>query len=393
MAHALLGASKAEQWLNCPPSARLQEHVPDKGSEFAAAGTLAHALAENRLRRNLTLCNSATRKKLDTAYENLKKDEMYCTEMENAVTEYITVVTERYMEVKYRTPDAIILLEEKLDYREWVPGGFGTGDVIIIADDVLEVIDFKYGTGVLVDATGNPQLRLYGLGAWAEYNLLYDIQTIKMTIMQPRRDNLSTDIISVEDLLTWADTIVRPTALLADAGEGEFKSGDHCKWCRVKATCRARADENMKALEYQFQEPALLSNDEIGPILFIAQQLQTWAKDIQDYAYDQALKGEQIPQWKLVEGKSNRKIPDEDKAKDALKDAGYDTTVYIKQSLYGIGELEKRVGKKELTSILDGLIIKPPGSPVLVPETDNRPELNSMEKDFENIEMEECING
>lgn len=392
-AHAFLSASKAEQWINCPPSARLQEGIPDTRSEYADAGTLAHALAENRLRRNLLPCNAEQRKKLDDEQRKLKLDIHFSKEMENAVQGYLDIVTERYMEAKSRTEDAVILLEEKLDFSEWVPEGFGTGDVVIIADGVLEVIDLKYGQGVPVSAINNPQIRLYGLGAISGYSFLYDVQEVRMTIIQPRRDNISTETLTVDELLEWAESVVKPAAELAATGKGKFKSGDHCRWCKVKGNCRARADENMKALEYEFQEPALLTNEEIGPILFIAGQLKTWAKDIEDYAYEQALKGEKIPQWKLVEGRSNRKITDKEKAKEILKAAGYQEDTYIKQDLYGIGDLEKNIGKKEFAATLGSLIIKPPGSPVLVPETDNRPELNSMEKDFENIDLEECING
>lgn len=389
--HALLGASKADQWINCPPSARLQEGIEEKPSEYAAEGTLAHALAENRLRRRVLPCNSAERNRLDAELEmQIKTSKYYGTEMENFISEYVEVVGEKFLEAKVRSADAVVLLEEKLDFTDWVPEGYGTGDVVIIADGILEVIDLKYGKGKPVSAYDNPQIRLYGLGAWSAYNFLYDIEEVRMTIIQPRLDSITTDTMSVEALLEWAETMVKPAAALAFAGEGDFCSGGHCQWCKVKGNCRARAEENMKAVEYEFQDPALLSNEEIGSILFITQQLKAWAKDVEDYAYDQMLSGNKVPQWKLVEGRSNRSITDGEKAKEVLKKAGYKETDYLKpQELKGMGDLEKLVGKKNLGTVLGDLIIKPPGKPVLAPETDRRPELNSVEEDFKNIDMEE----
>lgn len=242
-AHALLGASKASQWINCPPSARLQESVPDKRSEYADEGTLAHELSENKLRRRLLLCNSKEKKRLDAELEKIKVNPLYGPEMENAIQEYCDLVEERFMAAKARSSDAVVLLEEQLDFSEWVPEGYGTGDVVLIADGVMEIIDLKYGKGVPVSAIGNPQMRLYGLGAWSGYSYLYDIQEIHMTIVQPRLDSVSTDVIPISELLEWAETVVKPAAALAYAGEGEHKPGDHCRWCKVKGNCRARADE------------------------------------------------------------------------------------------------------------------------------------------------------
>ncbi|SCW40220.1 Protein of unknown function [Paenibacillus tianmuensis] len=381
-AHALLGASKADQWINCPPSARLQESVPDKRSEYANEGTLAHELAENKLRRRLLICDAKERKRLDAELEKIKENPLYCPEMENAVQEYVELVEERFMAAKARSSDAVVLLEERLDFTEWVPDGYGTGDVVLIADGVLEVIDLKYGKGVPVSAVNNPQIRLYGLGAWWGWNYLYSINEVHMTIVQPRLDSVSTDIMPLGELIEWAETVVKPAAALADAGEGAFKAGSHCRWCKVKATCRARADENMAALQHEFRDPALLSLEEIGSILHVAEQLKTWAKDVEEYAFEQAKAGKRIPQWKLVEGRSNRAITDKETAR-ILLGAAVEHEKFLKpQELLGIGELEKRIGKKELATLIGDLIIKPQGKPVLVPETDTRPELNSVEGDF-----------
>lgn len=389
-AHALLGASKASQWINCPPSARAQENIPDKRSEYADEGTGAHELSELILRRRLTPCNSAERKRLDKAISDFKAgNQYYGPEMEDAVAAYVEVVEERFMAAKARSADAVILLEERLDFTEWVPDGYGTGDVVLISDGVLEIIDLKYGKGVPVSAIGNPQLRLYGLGAWSNWNYLYSINEVIMTIVQPRLDSVSTDTVPLVELIEWAETVVKPAAALADAGEGEFKAGDHCRWCKVKGSCRARADENLKTLEHEFRDPALMSPEEIGSILFVAEQLQTWAKDVQDYAFEQAKSGNKIPHWKLVEGRSNRSIRDKDAARAALEAAKIEPEKYLKpQEMFGIGELEKKIGKKELAELLDGLIVKPPGKPVLVPETDKRPELNSVDQDFANEDFD-----
>jgi hypothetical protein len=389
-AHSLLAASKAEQWINCPPSARLQEGVPDRRSEYADEGTLAHELAETKLRRRLLPCNSAESERLDARLQEIQANPLYSAEMERLIQEYAEFVEERYTAAKARSPDAVILLEEQLDYSEWTaPGQTGTGDVVLIADGTLELIDLKYGKGVPVSAAGNPQIRLYALGAWSGYGFLYDIREIQMTIYQPRLDNISTDTMTVEELLDWAENVVRPAAAQAYAGEGEFSPGDHCRWCKVKATCRARADENMKALQYEFQDPALLSLEEIGNILHIAQKLYAWAKDVEDYAYEQTLAGNRVPGWKLVEGRSNRIITNKEAAKEALTAARIEPDRFLKVDLYGISELEKRIGKKELASILGDLIQKPPGKPVLVPETDKRPELNSIEHEFADINLED----
>ena len=383
--HALLSASGASRWINCPPSARLTEGMADKWSAYADEGTAAHEYAEIKLTRRLTKCNSADRERLDKQAEALKTNRYYNAEMEACIQQYADLVEERFLEARSRSDseDATVLLEAKLDLTEWVPDGFGTSDVTIISDGILEVIDLKYGKGVPVSAINNSQLRLYALGALSEFGWMYDIHTVRMTIIQPRLDSVSTDEISVEELNEWAESVVKPAASLAYAGEGEYKAGDHCRWCLAKGNCRARADENLKAIAYEFQEPALLSNEEIGPILHIAGQLQSWVKDVQEYALEQALRGEKIPQWKLVEGKSKRVITDTKKAAALLTEAGYsEDKLYKPMELRAMTALEKAVGKKNFAEILGDLITKQAGKPTLVAETDSRPELNSAEADF-----------
>lgn len=389
-AHALLSASGASRWIACPPSARLTDTIPEVSSEYAQEGTLAHELSETKLRRKLLPCNAKQRKDLDKRLAQITANPMYGPEMETATEDYIALVAERFTAAKARTKDAVLLLEEKLDFSEWVPDGYGTGDVVIIADGVLEVIDLKFGKGVPVSALGNPQIRLYGLGAWNSWSYLYDLREIHMTIVQPRLDSVSTEELPIGELLDWAENVVKPAAALADAGDGDFNPGDHCKWCKVKATCKARADVNMAVLAHEFKEPATLTDEEIGPILFVAEQLATWAKDLQDYAFERAKSGHPIPQWKLVEGRSNRAIVDKEAAKKALELAEVSSDKYLKpQELFGIGELEKQIGKKEVAALLGPLITKPPGKPVLVPQTDKRPELNSVDGDFAGENFEE----
>lgn len=383
-AHALLGASKAKQWLNCTPSARLQDGIQEKRSEYAAEGEVAHELAENKLRRRILPCNSKQREVLDIRLNEIIAKPQYGTEMEGCVQAYVDAVEERYMEAKARSDDAIVMLEESLDFSVWVPEGRGTGDVVIISDGILDVIDLKYGKGVPETAIGNPQLRLYGLAAWGTYDWLYGVNQVRMTIIQPRLDSITTDIVDSTELVKWAEEYVRPRAELAFKGEGEPCPGDHCRWCKVKATCRARADENMKALAYEFQDPALLTIDEIGSILFVAEELQKWAKDVSEYAYEQAVTNKvRVPGWKLVEGRSNRTITDKVAAIAALVAKDLPEDKYLKpQELLGIGDLEKKLGKTGFKDILGPYVIKPTGKPALVPEGDSRPELGDLSAEF-----------
>jgi hypothetical protein len=373
--HAILSASGSERWLNCPPSARLEERITEEKSEYAAEGTFAHKLAELHLQNYLKLIKKV---EYDKKLKQLKENEFYSQEMEDYIQIYIDIAIEKINEAKSRSKDAIVFLEQQLDFSPWVPEGFGTGDVVIISDEIVEVVDFKYGKGVPVSAEENTQMRLYGLGAVNLFNILYDIKTIRMTIVQPRLDSVSTESLSVKELLIWGDTTVKPKAKLAFKGEGEFQAGDHCRFCRAKATCRARAEANLELARYDFQDPALLSNDEIAEILFKADELKAWAADIQTYALEQAYKhGIKFDGWKLVEGRSNRKYTDEEEVAKILIEKGYKEDDLYTKSILGITAMEKLLGKKKFGELLDDLVIKPPGKPTLVPEGDKRPELSS----------------
>ena len=367
MSHALLGPSGAKRWMSCTPSARFEEQFAESESNFAAEGTAAHALAEAILSED------------KKAFATAKKSKYYNGEMQEAIDGYVEIVTEKFNEAKARSVDAILMLEQRLDFSHWVPEGFGTGDVVIIADGVLEVIDLKYGKGVPVEAEDNPQLRLYGLGAYNAYNILYDIDLVRMTIVQPRLDSVTTDEISVKDLIAWADEEVKPRADLAWAGEGEYISGDHCKFCKGKVRCRALAEKSLEMAQYEFAHPNTLTNSDIADILEQVDALTSWAGSIKDFALDQAVNhGIKWPGWKLVEGRSNRKYIDDQQVLDKLIKEGYQEPLLLKpKEVLGITAMESVVGKKKLTELLGDLIIKPAGKPVLARDTDKKPELNS----------------
>ncbi|BCG57461.1 DUF2800 domain-containing protein [Paenibacillus sp. URB8-2] len=375
-AHAKLSASGSKRWLSCTPSAELEAQFEDSTSSFAEEGTAAHELSEIWLKYHLSQIKAWDHGEL---WKQAQKGKYYSREMEDYVQGYVSIVLERANEAFKRSKDAIVLLEQRLDFSEWVPHGFGTGDVLIIADGIMEVIDLKYGKGVPVSAEENSQMRLYGLGALDGYGYLYDIQTVRMTIVQPRLDSVSTEELTADDLLSWGEDYVKPRAAMAAAGEGEFAAGDHCRFCKARATCRTRAEDNLKLAKYEFRDGSLLSLDEVGDVLGRIDQLQKWAEDIKKHALDQAEKhGVRYPGWKLVEGRSNRIYSDRDAVQAALLAVGFvEDKILTPRELLGITAMEKAVGKKKFEELLSELIIKPTGKPTLAPEKDPRPELSS----------------
>lgn len=380
-AHALLSASGASRWLNCPPSARLEEKMPDSQSDYAAEGTLAHTLGELQLKLWL---KEIGKKAYGKELSLIKQQDFYCEDMLEEVEKYTNYVAERMAVAKACTKDALIYLEQKLDFSSYVPEGFGTGDCIIIADGTMEVIDLKYGKGVQVFAEDNPQMMLYALGAYEEYGFIYDFDTVRMTIAQPRLDHFDSWEISVQALLEWANGELREKANLAWAGEGEQQAGTWCRFCKVKATCKARAEAVLAVEEqYKLQDPRLLNETEIAEILAKAEEIQAWAKDVQDFALEQALEGTKYEGWKLIEGRSNRKYTDEESVAKELEKQGYGENDIFNKKVKGITELEKFLGKKLFEAVLKGYIHKPAGKPSLVVASDKRPELNSAESDFD----------
>ena len=367
--HALLSASSSHRWLNCPPSARLCENYEDKGSDFAAEGTDAHALCEYKLRKLLGMdCEDPT--------ENLT---WYNPEMDECATGYASFVMEILEEAKTKCPDPTILIEQKLDYSKYVDAGFGTGDCIIIADGTLHIIDYKHGRGVLVEAERNPQMMLYALGALEMFGFLYGITDVSMHIYQPRRSNVSTYTISKDELLNWADETLKPTAKLAFEGKGEYACGEWCTFCKAKNDCRKRAETNLEMAKYDFKMPPLLTDDEVSDILKKADELLSWINDIKDYAFEKALSGQPWEGFKLVEGRSVRKYTDEKAVATAVLVAGYNP---YEKKLLGITEMQKMLGKDKFNEVLGDLVHKPPGKPTLVPESDKRPEISTVNQDF-----------
>ena len=385
MGHALLSASGSHRWMPCPGSVRLEKQFPDQTSAYAEEGTFAHALAELKLSRAIanTIKPSAYKKRL----AEMQQHQLFSAALEEYVDQYVTQVTEIFMAAKKECSDALVLLEQRLDFSSWVPEGFGTGDVVIISDQVLEVIDLKYGKGVPVSALDNPQTRLYGLGAINTYQLLYDFSAVRMTIIQPRIDNTSTEEMEVWALLAWADDVLKPKADLAYSGEGPVAAGDHCKFCKARYTCKARAELNLELAKYDFQDPFLLNDLEIADILARVDQLKTWASDIETYALEQARDhAKKWPGWKLVEGRSNRKYADDILVGQALISAGYqEEQIHKEPQLLGITDMEKLLGKKKFGELLGDLVVKPAGKPTLVAEKDPRPEINSLQSAVEDF--------
>ena len=363
--HAKLSASSSARWLACPPSALLNAKVADTASDFAREGTCAHELAEFKV-------NKLLGHNVRDPTENL---DFFDGEMAECTDSYVQYIAEET--AKYHQP--VVMVEQRLDFSSYVPDGFGTGDCIIVADKTLTVIDFKYGKNVLVSAENNSQMMLYALGALELFDILYDITEIKMVIFQPRMQNVSEYTIPVTELTDWAEHTLKPTATLAAEGKGEFQVGEHCRFCKVKATCRKRAEYNLMLAQYDFAMPAELEDTEIEAILEKADKLVSWVNDIKDYALSQALAGKRWIGWKLVEGSSTRKYTDENAVAEAVKANGADP---YEHKVLGLTAMQKLLGKKQFEELLGGLIYKPQGKPTLVPESDKRPEWNSAENDF-----------
>lgn len=382
--HAVLSASSSARWLNCTPSVVFSApyEVERKDTTFTAEGTAAHALAELKLQLDT---GKITKRKFNAQLKKFKSgNEYYSVSFEGFVDDYVGFVNETIN--SYDDPE--VELEQRVNFSDWVPEGYGTSDVVIMTDSVLHIVDLKFGKGVPVSAIENTQLMLYALGTYYEFNMAYDFETVRMTIHQPRLYDTSTYELSVVELLDWAETIVKPRAELAMAGEGDYAPGEKaCQWCPAKAVCKARADMNLQnAIKYDFADTNELEPEEISDILSQSKAIKKWLEDVEAYALTQARdEGQSFPGWKLVAGRSNRKITNADMAGSILLDAGFEE-IYKPHELLTLTALEKMVGKKQFGELLDDLIIKPEGKPTLVVKTDKRPELSSTGqaiKDFE----------
>lgn len=362
-AHARNSPSALHRTLNCPPSLVLSEQFQDEESQYAAEGSAGHALAEHLIKKHL---KQRTKRPVSDYYSD---------DLMEAVEDYVAFVIEKTEEAKRECKSPLFSVEQRVDISEYSPDCFGTADMVIVTNKVAHVIDLKLGRGVEVSAEENPQLMAYGLGVLEMAEMLYDIETVRLTIFQPRISNYSTWDITPEALKKWGNEILKPRSAMALAGAGEFHAGSWCRFCKARNQCRARAEEFLRLAEMEFRQPALLFENEIAEILKISDELAKWASDVYTFAQDQAIvHGKKWKGYKLVEGRSNRKYSSEDEVAEAAKAAGY-KDIY-KQSLIGVTEMERLMGKKEFARILGKLVYKPKGKITLVPDTDKREAIN-----------------
>lgn len=381
--HAILSASSAHRWIHCTKSARVEETFKNTTSTFAEEGTFMHELGELHLRRYLGEIKEASYKK---KLKELKTSSYFNSEIEEAVEVYVFFAKELIEDARKRCKDSLVLLEQRLDFSNFVQAGFGTGDFLLVENNCLTILDLKGGQGVKVDSEQNPQMQLYALGALNLFDCLYDITKVRMIICQPRLENISTYEIPVEELLEWAENVLKPAAKLAWDGEGEFYPSEYtCKFCSAKSTCRARAEKNLEIAKFEFKQAPLLTKDEILEILTMVNEVIAWCKDIWSWAESKALEGDSFEGFKVIQGRSIRTYGDENAVIKKLTEAGYSEEDIFSKSLKGITALEKALGKKVFAQVLDGLIIKPPGKYTMVANSDKRQPVkinNTAEADF-----------
>lgn len=368
-AHALLSASSAHRWVHCTPSARLEEQFPDAGSDAAAEGTVAHALAEIKVRQYF-YPQEVSRQKMARAVNKLKKDGHWADEMQGYTDEYLDYVKSAAMAFVH-VPHADV--EKTVYFDKYVPEGFGTADCILIGGDTLHVIDFKYGKGVPVSAEENLQMILYALGAYEACRIFYSIGTVKLSIVQPRIDNISEWEIPLSVLVAYGE-MISDKAALAYKGEGAFApSEENCRFCRARAQCRARAEENVRLAFFTDKKPPLITNEEVGDYLEKGEDVAKWLKDLKEYALKECLAGKEVPGWKAVEGRGSREWTDMDKAFADLTEHGIDEAILWERTPLTLAQVEKTVGKKEFQTLVGKYVVKNPGKPALAKESDKRP--------------------
>ena len=376
--HAKLSASAAHRWLNCTAAPAFEAQFPESESPYAAEGTLAHSVCEYKI--NKLVIQGKAKCIIPKKYRD---DELYSDEMDATSDIYAEYVRRLSMGFSAKP---FIATEIRVDFSEYVPEGFGTCDCLIIGGDLMHIIDYKHGKGVPVSAEENPQMQLYALGALDMFSALYpDVKQVTMSIVQPRlRAEADSWTTTADELRQWGESI-KPTATEAFSGEGKFNPGDHCRFCRGKAECRARAEQFSALNDFKGILPDRLSDAEIGQCLANAKQLSKWVSDLEEYATSKLARGEKLPGWKLVEGRSNRAFTNTDKAFEKLINDGYDEALLYDRKPKTLSEVEKLLGKKTFAEELSDFVIKPPGKPTLVPESDKRPELSSAQSDFADI--------
>lgn len=391
MEHALISPSAAERWINCPGSIMLTKDMADTGSVYAKEGTLAHSICELKLRKYYGLTAKGEKKpmgprKFKTELDKLKEDELYQSEMDGFTDVYADYIKD--LSNGFSSAPAVFV-EQRVDLSEYIPGGFGSADCILIHGNDLYVNDFKYGKGVFVEAEGNPQMRLYALGAYLMYKDFWQITNVHMSIIQPRLSNISSADMKIDDLIRWAEEVVKPAAKKAAEGEQEFKSGKWCTFCLAKPTCRECAVSSMNGVsDFDLMLPPELSIEELGELLTKIEPLLSYAEKAKEYAFNAAMTGVKIPGWKLVEGRSKRVWDDQESAFKDLIEAGVAEEMLYHREPYTLAQLEKQLGKKDFESAAGSHIVKQPGKPALVPETDKREELilNRADEDFKDIQ-------
>lgn len=362
-AHALLSASSAHRWLACPPSAVAAEAYPDQDTDYTREGTIAHEVAEvvasARLKgKNLTIAN------LDELPEGADRD----------MVEYAKGYAD-YIQEQITSEDAIVLLEKKVDFSPWVPGGFGTADCIIIQGNTMDVIDYKYGKGVAVSAVDNPQEKLYGLGAWFDYGFACDIEKIRLHIYQPRINNVSRDELLLDELIEWADKTVKPTAEKAAKGKGNYTPGEHCQFCPHAGRCRALTKVCTEYVNtHGMRAPVpVLAPWEIAEILRLESLVTLWLKRVRDQALTTMMSGGEILGFKVVAGRGSRAWADDLEVAAALEKAGHSREEITETSVLSVAKMEKALGKKKVQELVGGHIVNHTGSPTIAPESDKRP--------------------
>lgn len=370
--HTLLSPSSSNRWMNCTPSSRLTEDMEDENSQFALEGTDAHTLAEHKLRMRLNI--STDEKDIRPILK------FYNEEMERCTDEYVDYIMATYEDLKAKCPDTKIYIEEHVDFSNYIPEGFGTSDCIIVADDMMVIVDLKYGAGVVVDAEKNSQFMIYALGALNIFDSLYDINNVKVVAFQPRRSHISEWVISKDELISWGENELKPKAELAYKGEGEFKASEWCRFCKARATCKFRADY---LIRHDFEKrPETLCEKEFLEILGKADLIVDYIHDVKEHAENLLLSGHKLEGWKLVEGRSNRRYSDPIKVAEVVSNAGYDP---YEKTVLNITNMTKLLGKTKFETLLKPYLVKPEGKPTMVPESDARPEINNPNDDFGKI--------